>query len=349
MVIDIMDYSVRVGIIGYGFMGSTHARLIREKKLAELQAISDIDEKALYKAREENREVKIYTDPLELIRDKNIDAVIIATPPTTHVDLLLKSIDHGKHVLVEKPLATSIRELDKLLEHEIPRDLVVMVGYSLRYHRMYIDLKKFMEKLGRIYFFHHTALGGMPSAGWIRDPSLSGGMLNENAVHILYLFYWYFGEPRRIYATLESKTAPGIDDNILLVSEHGSENNKTTASLLRSWTANQVIRYFEVLGENGSIHVDGYLGGKVRMVIGGETMEYNYETIIDEMYTNELKDFFDSVTSMKQPQVTLKDGVVIQLMVEAAKKSNTTGSPIEMSKITGSSISKLLGRLNNLY
>ncbi|NPA97851.1 MAG: Gfo/Idh/MocA family oxidoreductase [Crenarchaeota archaeon] len=329
---------IRIGILGYGFMGSTHAKILKTIEEAEIAAIADPKPEARKKAANDFPSAKIYEKGDELIRDKDVEAVIIATPPDTHVEYLIMSINEGKHVLVEKPLAPSFHYLEKLLDIEIPRDLVVMSGFSLRYHKMYEDLHEHIKKLGKTYIFHHTALGGLPTNDWLLNPEISGGMLNENAVHIIYLFLWYLGEPENVYARLYSKTGRDMDDNLVLV----TSIKGSTASLLRSWTAGQIVRYYEILGEKGSIHVEGYLGGKINVVIDGSKKTYEYPTIVDEMYREELLDFISSIKEKKKPRTSLRDAILIQLIVEAAKKSSRENKPVPVMEAGGELAEALL-------
>ncbi len=334
---------VKIGIIGYGFMGSTHARVLKTIDEVEIVAVADLSPEARRRAAKELPRAKIYDDAEKLIRDKDVEAVIIATPPDTHVDYLIKSVVEGKHVLVEKPLAPSFSHLEKLLDLEIPDNIVVMSGFSLRYHRMYVDLYRQIQGLGRIFIFHHTALGGLPSNEWLLDTRISGGMLNENAVHIIYLFLWYLGEPEKVYAKLYSKTGKDMDDNLVLV----TSIKGSTASLLRSWTAGQIVRYYEVLGEKGSIHVEGYLGGKITCVIDGTKETREYPVIVDEMYREELMDYINSIKKGTRPKTGLREAILIQLIVEAAKQSAKENQPVSIMEAGGELAKELLRKYRN--
>ncbi len=330
---------IRIGILGYGFMGSTHGEMLKGIEEASVVAIADPLPEAREKAKKDFPDAKIYSDSLELLKNPEVDAVIIATPPNTHIPLLVEAIKQEKHVLVEKPLAEKLESLKPLLEVNIPENLVIMSGFSLRYHPMYVDLEQHMKSLGEVYLFHHTALGSLPPAKWILDENISGGLLNENAVHILYLFLWYFGFPEKIYASIKDLTTKGINDNVLYIAHH---KDITTASLLRSWSAKQVVRYFEVTGTKGSIHIDGYLGGMFTIVINGEKKTFEYSDGIKEMYTTELKEFIDSILKNRKPLTGLREAIQVQIMVHAAKQSNLKQAVVDPVKEAGILGSKLL-------
>ncbi len=331
--------TVKIGIIGYGWMGSTHAKVLKTLREAELVAVADPLREARVKAQNDNPSIKTYSDPRELLDDNSVDAVIIASPPDTHVPLLVKAVEKHKHVLVEKPLGPDLESLKPLLDMNPDPDLVIMTAFSLRYHSMYTDLEKMISDLGRTILFQHVALGDIPPPKWVLDPRISGGLLNENAIHILYLITWYFGFPEKIYAVIRDHVKPGLNDNITLTTIHPGN---TVSIITRSWTAGQVVRYYEIIGEKGSIHLDGYLGGIVRLVKKGEKIEKNYEFELEEMYKRELGDFIESIKKNRKPMVGLREGILMQILVHAAKVSSRENTVVEPMKAGGELAVKLL-------
>jgi len=98
---------VKIGIIGYGFMGSTHARILKTIDEAEIIAVADLSPEARGKAAKDLPGAHIYDDAEKLIRDKDVEAVIIATPPDTHVEYLIKSV-RGRKTCSSRETACSI-------------------------------------------------------------------------------------------------------------------------------------------------------------------------------------------------------------------------------------------------
>ncbi len=324
--------SIGVGVIGYGFMGSRRAAAVEAIDGAELVAVADVLPERLEKAREKHPGVRVYRDPVELINDSGVEAVVIATYPDTHVKLLREAVARGKHVLVEKPLAVRLSDIDPLLDPGFLREargLVVMTGFSLRYHPMYRFVWEKLRDRG-VLLAHHTALGDMPGVEWLRNPGLSGGMLNENAVHIIYLYIWYMGNPLTVYASLYSTLGPGIDDNVFLAMRH---SGGATSSLTRSWTGGRIIRYFDfILRGGGSIHIDGYLGGKVLISTSDGDEEKEFPFTLDEMYHEETRHFIECIKTGRKPHTRLWHGVTVQAVVEAAHISSNTNTVIKLDK-----------------
>ncbi|WFO75130.1 Gfo/Idh/MocA family oxidoreductase [Desulfurococcaceae archaeon MEX13E-LK6-19] len=321
---------VNVGIIGYGFMGRMHAKSLTKIQDAKLYAIADVSHEALKSAKKDYPWIKTYDNPVHLITDKNIDAIVIASYPNTHIEYLIKALENNKHVLVEKPLAIKFADVKPLLKIEY--DTVVMVGFSLRYHDMYIKIKELIDSHDGAFIAHHTALGGLPDIPWLKNPDLSGGLLNENAVHIIYLFLWYMGDIDSVFSRIYSITGSGIDDNFVLVMTH---TNNTTSSLVRSWTGGQIVRYYDFLTKEGSIHVDGYLEGRIRVHEKEKEYTIEYPRIFEEMYLNEMKHFIEAVKSGRKPYTSLEDGIKVQAVVEAARISSKEKRIVKLSEIYG--------------
>ena len=135
--------TVRVGIIGVGVMGADHARIVaRETAGAKLQVLADADEMRVHALAAELGAEKAFTDPMAVINDPSVDAVLIASPDNTHQALTLACLAARKPVLCEKPLAPTASECLAVVEAEtaLGRRLV-QVGYMRRYDPGYADMK----------------------------------------------------------------------------------------------------------------------------------------------------------------------------------------------------------------
>ncbi|WP_210528738.1 Gfo/Idh/MocA family oxidoreductase [Rubellimicrobium arenae] len=140
--------SLRVGVIGAGVMGSYHARLLREATAgAHLAAVCDADPERATAAAGGARTL---SDPLALISDPEVEAVVVASPDATHATLALACLAAGKPVLLEKPIAPTAEEGWQVVEAEVAlgRRLVTM-GYMRRFDAAYLDMKAAADE-GRI-------------------------------------------------------------------------------------------------------------------------------------------------------------------------------------------------------
>jgi len=129
-----MSSSIRVGIIGAGFWGANHARVISELEGATLTAICDINiERAKSVARRYGAPY-IFQNYVDLLRCDEIDAVTICTPSTTHAEICIEALSRGKDVLVEKPMASSLEESMRVVDAAKSSGRRVMVGFIERFN-----------------------------------------------------------------------------------------------------------------------------------------------------------------------------------------------------------------------
>ena len=198
---------IKWGIIGIGAMGADHAQTLISNLVenAELQAICDID----IKCKNKFPDIKFFTNSNDFFNDKNIDAVLIATPHTTHVPLGIQSLKSGKHTLVEKPLAVTTKKCLELIN--IANSCNVSFGVMLnnRTNPIYKTLKQMItdNELGEIHRIQWTKTDWFRSnyyystsnwrASWKGE---GGGVLINQSIHQLDLWQWLFGMPDSVHA-----------------------------------------------------------------------------------------------------------------------------------------------------
>jgi len=146
---------IGIGVIGYGYWGPNLVRNFAETPDASVVAISDLNPKRLESIRGRYPSVETTTDCSELLSDSRIDAIAIATPVSTHFELALRALRAGKHVLVEKPLATTSEQSLRLIEEANRRNLVLMVDHTFVYTPAVRKIKELVvgNRLGDIYYY----------------------------------------------------------------------------------------------------------------------------------------------------------------------------------------------------
>jgi predicted dehydrogenase len=128
------DAPIRYGVIGTGMMGCEHLRNLREVPGALITAIADADERSrAFGKLAAGREVEVYGDHRELLARAPVDAVVVATPNFTHFGVLQDVFRTRKHVLVEKPLCTTVEDSLRVVEQAEKHPGVVWVGMEYRY------------------------------------------------------------------------------------------------------------------------------------------------------------------------------------------------------------------------
>jgi predicted dehydrogenase len=133
----------KVGVVGLNYWGPNLARNF--DALADLTWLCDLDEQHLASAAERHPKARTTTDLDDLLADASLDAVVIATPVSTHYALAKRVLDAGKHVFVEKPPAMHADEMNELVALAAARDLVLMPGHLLLYHPAVLKLKELID------------------------------------------------------------------------------------------------------------------------------------------------------------------------------------------------------------
>jgi predicted dehydrogenase len=146
---------IRIGVIGYGYWGPNLVRNCFEAKDTQVACVSDLRDDRLALLASRYPTVKTTRDVCDLIDDPAIDAVAIATPVSTHYELALRSLQAGKHVLVEKPLASDTMQVQHLMDVAQKRNRVLMVDHTFVFTGSVRKIRELVDAggLGEIYYY----------------------------------------------------------------------------------------------------------------------------------------------------------------------------------------------------
>ncbi len=149
---------LKVGIVGCGYWGPNLLRNFSQLSDSDVVRCADLSEDRLAHMKTLYPDVQATRDHNELIGSDDIDAVVIATPPKTHVDIAMKALEAGKHVFVEKPLATSVADSEKLVKTAKEKNLVLMVGHTFVFTAAVNKIKDLIDsgELGDILYINTT-------------------------------------------------------------------------------------------------------------------------------------------------------------------------------------------------
>ena len=193
---------VRIGVIGCG-AGRFHAQQYASMADVELVALAGLDQDRCREIARRCDIPRIYQDYAELLAQPDIDGVSICVPNHLHAPMAIAALQAGKHVLVEKPLTTTVAEGEAMAEAAARTGRVLMVVFNYRFRNDSQILKRHVEagNLGKIYFARAGWLRdqGIPAGagGWFTDKARSGGgCLIDLGVHMLDLALWSIGNPR---------------------------------------------------------------------------------------------------------------------------------------------------------
>ena len=240
---------IKVAVIGAGHWGPNLIGNFHNHKSSEVSWVIDRDEKRLESVRTRFPEVKTSTDMQDAFDDSEVDAVVIATPTTTHFDLAAGALRAGKHVLVEKPLADSLEksiELDAIAREV---DRVLMVGHIFVYNAAAQLAKQYItnNELGRIYYLSMVRT----NLGPIR---VDVNAAFDLAAHDISLAsYWLDSEPLSVTATGGSWINKGIEDAVFATLRYPED---VLVNLHASWLNPRKTRDITVVGERRMLTFD---------------------------------------------------------------------------------------------
>ena len=240
---------ITVGLIGYGYWGPNLLRNYMELGTARVKWVCDLSPEHLSKAAIRYPSLLTTTSVDDLLGDPEVDAVLIATPISSHHQLALRSLRAGKHVFVEKPLATSVIECDELCEAASARDLVLMVGHTFVYSPPVRAVKQILDagELGDVYFITCSRVNlGLHQ----RDVSVVWDL----APHDLSILEYWLGEsPSSVQAMGRSCINNGIPDVAFLSVHYASD---VIAELQVSWLSPVKLRRTIIVGSKKMLMYD---------------------------------------------------------------------------------------------
>ena len=263
---------MRVGIVGAGLQANRRlAALAPEDRLVALYSQRDRRAEALIE-RYGGEAVDNWQD---LVARKDLDAVIVASPPRSHREIVVAALEAGKHVLCEKPLAASSEEATVMAEAAARRGRILICGFNHRFHPAITAARELLETgiHGRVLAldaaYGHGLRGGYAEE-WRSDPAqVSGGQLMEQGIHLVDLVEYLVSPVDAVVARLGHHFAlPGnLEDDARLLLALRSGVTATVHSSLAFWRNRFT---FEVTCERATIRVVG-LGGS-----------YGVETLVVE-------------------------------------------------------------------
>jgi predicted dehydrogenase len=337
---------VRFGLIGTGTWGNVHAETYSTHHRASLAAVCDVDEARARKAAERWGAGRVYTDYREMLRNPDIDAVAVVTPDFTHRDPIVEAARAGKHIIVEKPLATTRQDLDQIAEAVTRAGVKFMVDFHCRWCPPLVVARNDIENgvIGELVSayvrLNNTLFVPLKMLSWSGKSSILW-FLGSHTVDALRFVLG--DEVTRVYSVSRSGVlrGKGIDvpdiyqtilefaggpvatiENHWIMPDTSPSYNDFKVSIVGSkgmfnmdLTHNQLIeRYLEDRCDNPDV-IDAPL-------IRGRHVGFVYESI---------RHFVDCVADDKPVAATLDDGMRVSTVILAIMQSASTREPVKVT------------------
>lgn len=258
-----------LGIVGYGGMAGWHHELIESIDRLEVGGVYDIDNKRNEYAKEKG--LKVYNSLDEILEDKNIDIILIATPNDVHKSIAIKAMKAGKAVVCEKPVTLSSKDLQEMIDVSKETNMFLTVHQNRRWDEDFLTVKKIIEenKLGDIFRIESRVHGSRGIPGdWRGEKEKGGGMVLDWGVHLFDQILLMMGDTKlsKIYSTLTNVTNTIVDDGF--TTELLFENGLVVYVEVGTSNFISLPRWY-VLGENGTAIIkDWDLSGEIVCALG---------------------------------------------------------------------------------
>jgi myo-inositol 2-dehydrogenase/D-chiro-inositol 1-dehydrogenase len=250
--------TIRFGLVGYGLFGRWHARFLAAAEGAALAAICTTSAENQAAAGADHPGARVLGDWAALVRAPDIDAVAITAPNHLHARIAIAALEAGKHVLVEKPLATTAEDCDRVVEAVRRTGGLLSVGHELRLSRQWAAVKRLIEEgaLGSLAYAN-LALFRFPyrsgAGGWRHDAARVGSWILEEPVHFYDLILWYtagLGPPISVLARGSAGAVSGMTSNFTSILSFAGGAYATIGQSLAGFGHHLVL---ELAGDAGAL------------------------------------------------------------------------------------------------
>lgn len=253
--------ALKIGIIGHGFMGHEHEKMLTAFDGIQVTAICDIDPAVLSDVTEG---IKVYHTAEELIADPEVQTVLIAANNNQHKKLVIEAAEAGKDIICEKPVALSLEELDEMEEAVKKAGVHFTVHHQRRFDQDYRTLKAVFDSktLGEPFLVKTMLYGYNGNMhDWHVIPEEGGGMLYDWGVHLIDQMLWMIpGKVTSVFANVRNVINERVDDyfHIMMKFESGIVAEIELGTYYLSDKNHWFERHWFLGGNKGSAYVDGF-------------------------------------------------------------------------------------------
>lgn len=325
---------IRIGILGFGFMGQTHYNNVLKSSNAEIAAIFHTDQIKIPIP----KTIPIYSDWRTMLDNSDIDAVVISTPTHTHAEIATIAAKKGKHIFLEKPMALSIKECDEIIKSAQDAKIKLFMGHVLRYWPSYSTVKCHSEMnpdaIGNLKMMRLQRLGALPSwSDWFLDVNKSGGVILDLSIHDIDFAIWTFNQmPHSVYCETKKIEIKGY--SVPIISSTTLEFEKGIAYCEASWGCKNAYPFTmnaELIGDKGIIKFDN--NSAIPLKIYSDSEKLSMDPYSQDGYYWELDSFIHSILENKPPAISGEDGKKAVAVCLSAIKSSEEQRQVNISEV----------------
>lgn len=324
---------IKVGVIGYGYWGPNLVRNFMEAPGSTVVAVCDLRPERLAHMQSRHPTIQIVSDCQALFRDPSIDAIVIATPVSSHFDLAMAALKAGKHVLVEKPLAANSEQGSLLIDEAAKRRKVLMVDHTFVYTSAVRKIRDLIaaKALGEIYYYDAVRV----NLGLFQHDV---NVIWDLAIHDLSIMDYVLPMKATAVSATGISHIPGQPENVAYITLFFDAPQ--IAHVHVNWLTPVKVRHTLIGGSEKMILYDDLEPSeKVKIYDKGVTVSQSPEAVYEmlvsyrsgdmwaprldatEALQSEAQHFIDCIENSKRPETDGEDGLRLVKIVEAAEKS----------------------------
>ncbi|MCH7702702.1 MAG: Gfo/Idh/MocA family oxidoreductase [Planctomycetes bacterium] len=318
--------TVGVGVIGLGFMGRTHLQAYGAARAAgyDCNLVAVCDEQAARLGDDDTqsgcdpRSVRTYIDADRLLADDDVTLVSICTPTDTHVDLAVRALRAGKHVLVEKPVAIRSADVQRLADEAASGQMLCTPAMCMRFWPGWTWLKERIDQgtYGKVQRAVFQRLGAMPdwSPAFYADTTRSGGALMDLHIHDADFVRWCFGDPAGV-------TSTGSINHVTTIYHYPAGPSHVVAE--GGWLQTPGFEFrmrYTVTFDTATAEFDLLRDPQLLITHEGRTSPVSLDPLTG--YDHQIRHLLAAITDGgRDLRVTLSDAVAVTLLLEDERRS----------------------------
>ncbi len=335
---------LNMAVVGTGNWGRNLVRNFYEMEEANLKICCDLNEALLSKTREKYPLVKITTDYDEVLRNEEIEAVVIATSTSTHFDLAKKALEAKKHIFVEKPFTVSYKQAQELVNLAKEKKKKLMVGHLLEYHPAVIEMKRRLSQneIGKVYYLYSERL----NLGKVRTMENALWSLAPHDISVM--LYLLNSEPVEVsaYGGVFLQRKEKIEDVVFV---NTRLENGVVANFHLSWLDPNKVRRITLVGSEKMMVFDDMESRDKLKIFDKELIRNNLKDGVEfnirygDIYVPKIEvseplkleclHFIDCIKNNKTPRSDGEDGLRVVRILGAAQESlDKGGMPVRMKE-----------------
>jgi len=319
---------MKILVVGCGSIGERHIRNLID--ISSLNIIAFDTSKERLGVIKKRYNVETY-DNIERCFENDIDAVIVCTPPNTHIQVADQALAHSAHVFIEKPISDRLDGLDELIKKATDNQKIISVGYCFRFSEGLKMVKSLIDsgKLGRILSIKAEFGQYLPDwrpwqnykQSYTAKKELGGGIILDGSHEIDYL-YWLIGDVKEVFCFADKISALEVETEdtaeILLRFSNGVIGEIHLDFIQRAYSRN-----CKIIGEKGTL-IWNFGEHKVSLYFAdsNEWKIYDVDADVNLMYIEEMKHFLQCIGGLSMPLIDATQGKRVLEIALAAKESS---------------------------